>query len=127
MADLPEIRATYRMHYFGADRCQLDTIDGTGYLKADFLPDSGEFKIMMMSVTTPRRGLGKALLRRAESEARAWQAQKITTAILSAECLVSMTEVFGAENITVNRQGQFGEPRGTTDAKLEFFIVEPFL
>ena len=125
MADLPEITAIHKTEY-GFNKLWLETDDDTGHLCAELEQQSGEFRIEVFSVSTLGRGLGEELLRRAKAEALAMNARRISAAIRSAECLASMTEVFGAENVFVQRPGEVGQP-GTTRAKLEFYIVEPYL
>jgi hypothetical protein len=126
MTELPAIEVTSKLAY-GYQKVRLETDNDTGHLLADFEPVSGVFKIQGFGVSAPRIGLGKELLRRAEEEARQLSARTIVATIVSRECLASMTEVFGGDNIAIKKQGDFGNPSGNTLASLLYHIEEPYL
>jgi hypothetical protein len=100
---------TKRRVRYGSTYSTISTTDGVGFVKCELDALSNEFEIAGFQVDRPRQGIGKALLRQAEEEARSLQAHKITATIVSANCLASMVEVFGAEHIQVDKIGEYGK------------------
>lgn len=126
MAELPNITAHHTKLY-GYDRVELLTDDAAGWLQADINHQTKEFEILMVMASTPRIGLGKALLRRAAEEAQLMGAQTISACIVSAECLASMTDVFGRAAIHVDERGDFDQVYdAVTRAQLNY-VVPPLV
>lgn len=96
---------------------QLD--NKLGYLEASFDQVTDIFDIEMFYTAVPRKGLGKLLLRSALGLAEEAQAELITAYIISRTSLDSMTEVFGADTVTVKNRGEYG--RRNTLAYLNYY------
>lgn len=98
---------------------QLDPRDDETALRAH-INESGDFVIDDLDVREDvrRNGLGKQMLRIALAEAERSNAERITSVIISAECLVAMRGVFGDDSIEVMEEGHFGVELGDTTARL---------
>lgn len=108
MADLPDITSSWETRY-GLECLCIEVADRGSYLRADFNPRTQNFSIEGFYVLTPHVGLGKELLRQTEREAREIGAARLVAIITSAECLASMTTVFGEEHITITHQGNYSQ------------------
>lgn len=92
---------------------------GFGRLLAKLDRETRLYYISDVDVNVPRRGIGKALMRRSQEHAQMLGARVIAASIISRECLESMEDVFGSEHVAVTCRGDYvGEGDRDTSAAL---------
>ena len=102
-----------------------------GYLLAHYRPKTDTYAIddFEVSLGQRRKGVGAQLLKSAKMTAESIGASRVTATIISKECLSAMSRVFGAQNISVRREGEFApvgrdsHPDLPTSAHLDYAIV----